>query len=125
VDLPSDLVFRSALFVPPALIEGEDDALVDGAAFQLVVGLGGLLHGHGLVRAQAEPAYTLSRASLSGPARPGGSPPKNRRRTRSTCPGAASCRACRPRAVRVTSVTRLSAADRPHVTRPRALIRRT
>jgi len=37
------------------LVEGEDDALVDGAAFQLAVGLGGLLHGHGLVRAQAEP----------------------------------------------------------------------
>jgi hypothetical protein len=30
-----------------------------------------------------------------------------------------------PCAVRVTSVTRLSAADRPHVTRPRVLIRRT
>jgi len=29
---------------------------VDGAAFQLAVGLGGLLHGHGCVRAQAEPA---------------------------------------------------------------------
>jgi len=35
-------------------------------------------------------AYTLSSASLSGPTRPSGSPPKNRRRTRSTCPGAAS-----------------------------------
>src|SRR5580704_1508982 len=40
---------------PPSLLEGEDDALVDGAAFQLAVGLGGLLHGHGLVRFQAEP----------------------------------------------------------------------
>jgi|GEM_PF-4721061 len=39
-----------------ALLEGEDDALVDGTAFQLAVGLGGLLHGHGVVRAQAEPA---------------------------------------------------------------------
>jgi len=29
---------------------------VDGAAFQLAVGLGGLLHGHGFVRAQAQPA---------------------------------------------------------------------
>ncbi len=29
---------------------------VDGAAFQPAVGVGGLLHGHGLVRAQAEPA---------------------------------------------------------------------
>jgi Bacterial regulatory proteins, luxR family len=29
---------------------------VDVAAFQLAVGLGGLLHGHGFVRAQAEPA---------------------------------------------------------------------
>jgi hypothetical protein len=35
-------------------------------------------------------AYTPSSASLSGPTRPSGSPPKNRRRTRSTCPGAAS-----------------------------------
>jgi len=41
---------------PSALVEGEDDALVDGAAFQLAVGVGGLLHGHGLVRAQPEPA---------------------------------------------------------------------
>ena len=40
----------------PALLEGEDDALVDGAAFQLAVGKGDLLHGHGCVRAQAEPA---------------------------------------------------------------------
>src|SRR5947208_16781253 len=45
-----------AAALPPALLEGEDDALVDVAAFQLAVGLGGLLHGHGLVRAQAEPA---------------------------------------------------------------------
>ncbi len=29
--------------LPPALVEGEDDALVDVAAFQLTVGLGGLL----------------------------------------------------------------------------------
>jgi hypothetical protein len=29
---------------------------VDVAAFQLAVGLGGLPHGHGRVRAQAEPA---------------------------------------------------------------------
>ena len=36
-------------------------------------------------------AYTLSSASLSGPTRPSGSPSKTRRRTRSTCPGAASC----------------------------------
>ena len=47
---------RSAWFVPLALLEGEDDALMDVAAFQLAVGLGGLLHGHGCVRAQAEPA---------------------------------------------------------------------
>ena len=39
-----------------ALLEGEDQALVDVAAFQPAVGLGGLLHGHGRVRAQAEPA---------------------------------------------------------------------
>src|SRR5712692_1102030 len=45
-----------AAALPPALLEGEDDALVDVAAFQLAVGLGGLLHGHGFVRAQAEPA---------------------------------------------------------------------
>jgi hypothetical protein len=45
-----------AAAVPAALLEGEDDALVDGAAFQLAVGFGGLLHGHGLMRAQAEPA---------------------------------------------------------------------
>src|SRR5260370_524105 len=45
-----------AAAAPPALVEGEDDALVHAAAFQLAVGLGGLLHGHGLVRAQAEPA---------------------------------------------------------------------
>jgi hypothetical protein len=36
-------------------------------------------------------AYTLSSASLSGPTRPSGSSSKNRRRTSSTCPGAASC----------------------------------
>jgi hypothetical protein len=34
------------LAVPPVLVEGEDDALVNGAAFQLAVSLGGLLHGH-------------------------------------------------------------------------------
>jgi hypothetical protein len=45
-----------AAALPPALLEGEDDALVDGAAFQLAMGLSGLLHGHGFVRAQAEPA---------------------------------------------------------------------
>jgi len=45
-----------AAAVPPALAEAEDDALVDVAAFQLAVGLGGLRHGHGFVRAQAEPA---------------------------------------------------------------------
>jgi hypothetical protein len=39
---------------PPALLEGKDDALVDAAAFQLAVGLGGLLHGHRFVRAQAK-----------------------------------------------------------------------
>src|SRR5216683_736742 len=44
-----------AAALPPALLEGEDDALVDVAAFQLAVGLGGLLHGHGFVRAQPEP----------------------------------------------------------------------
>ena len=38
-----------------ALLDGEDDALVNGPAFQLAVGLGGLLHGHGVVRTQAEP----------------------------------------------------------------------
>jgi hypothetical protein len=42
--------------MPPALVEREDDALVDVPAFQLAVRLRGLLHGHGLVRAQAEPA---------------------------------------------------------------------
>src|SRR6185312_3001913 len=52
-------------------------------------------------------AYTLSSASLNGPARPSGSPSKNRRRTSPTCPAAASSRARHPRAVRVTSVTRL------------------
>jgi hypothetical protein len=41
--------------VPPALGQGEDDAVVDGTAFQLTVGVGGLLHRHGCVRAQAEP----------------------------------------------------------------------
>jgi hypothetical protein len=45
-----------AAALPPALVEGEDDALVDVAAFQLAVGLGGLLHGLGFVCAQAEPA---------------------------------------------------------------------
>src|SRR5689334_2248389 len=34
------------------LSQGEDDALVDGAGFQLAVSLGDLQHGHGLVRAQ-------------------------------------------------------------------------
>ena len=48
-----------------ALGQGEDDALVDGAAFQLAVGLGGLPHGHGLVRAQAEPASRISEARVS------------------------------------------------------------
>src|SRR5258708_15959057 len=43
---------RSAAVLP----EGKDDALVDGAAFQLSVGLGGLLHGHGWMRAPAEAA---------------------------------------------------------------------
>ena len=36
-----------AAAAPPVLGQGEDDALVDGAAFQLTVGLGGLLHGPG------------------------------------------------------------------------------
>ncbi len=45
-----------ATAVPPVLGQGEDDALVDGTAFQLAVGLGGLLHGHGFMRAQPEPA---------------------------------------------------------------------
>ena len=40
-------------------------------------------------------------------------------------PGRRFLQSLPPLAVRVTSVTRLSAADRPHVTRPRALIRRT
>jgi hypothetical protein len=39
-----------------SLLEGEDDALAGVAAFKLVVGLSGLLHGHGFARAQAEPA---------------------------------------------------------------------
>jgi hypothetical protein len=34
-----------AAAVPSALLQGQDDALVDGAAFQLAVGLGGLRHG--------------------------------------------------------------------------------
>ena len=38
-----------------SLLEGEDDPFLDVAAFQLAVRLGGLLHGHGGVRAQAEP----------------------------------------------------------------------
>jgi DNA-binding SARP family transcriptional activator len=38
-----------------ALVEGEDDALVDLAGFQLAVGVGGLLHGHRFVHAQADP----------------------------------------------------------------------
>src|SRR6478672_9521956 len=46
----------SAAAARMALVEGEDDALVDVAAFQLPVGLGGLLHGYGLARPQAEPA---------------------------------------------------------------------
>jgi hypothetical protein len=41
-----------AAAVPPVLGQGEDDAFVDGAAFQLAVGLGGLRHGHGVVGAQ-------------------------------------------------------------------------
>src|SRR5260370_9676156 len=41
--------------VPPALAEGEDNALVDPAAFQLPVGPDRLLHRHGCVRAQPEP----------------------------------------------------------------------
>src|ERR1700747_2959465 len=36
-----------ATAVPPALGQGEDDALVDDAAFQLAVGLRGLLPRHG------------------------------------------------------------------------------
>src|SRR6476646_1609761 len=46
----------SAAAARMALVEGEDDALVDVAAFQLPVGLGGLLHGYGLARPQVEPA---------------------------------------------------------------------
>src|SRR5260370_960882 len=42
-----------AAALPPALQEGEDDALVDGAAFQLAGGLRGLLHGHGCLRTPA------------------------------------------------------------------------
>jgi hypothetical protein len=53
--------------VPPALLEGEDDAFVDDAAFQLAVGLGGLLHGHGFVRAQAEPARAIASARTPVP----------------------------------------------------------
>jgi len=46
-----------AAALPPALLEGEDDALVDVCRFPgWRWGLGGLLHGHGCVRAQAEPA---------------------------------------------------------------------
>src|SRR5260221_5412086 len=45
-----------AAALSPALLEGEDDALVDGAAFQLSVCLGRLLHGPGLVRSQARAA---------------------------------------------------------------------
>src|SRR5260370_23725128 len=37
-----------AAAVPPALFEGEDDALVDAAGFQLAVGDGGLPQGHRL-----------------------------------------------------------------------------
>jgi hypothetical protein len=40
----------------PALLEGEDDALAGVAAFQLAVGPGRLLHRHGGVPPQAEPA---------------------------------------------------------------------
>ncbi len=38
------------------LLKGQDYALIDVAAFELAVRVGGLLHGHGFVRAQAEPA---------------------------------------------------------------------
>jgi hypothetical protein len=37
---------------------------VDGAAFQPAVGLGGLLHGHGLVCAQAQSAISQERHGL-------------------------------------------------------------
>src|SRR5258708_1317098 len=57
--------------VPPALAEGEDDALVDAAAFQLAVGLGGLLHRHGCVRAPPDPP---PRPPPAGPWRTGGAP---------------------------------------------------
>jgi hypothetical protein len=46
---------RHERLVPLRLFEGEDDALVDVASFELAVGVGSLLHWHGLVRAQAEP----------------------------------------------------------------------
>src|SRR6185312_15706882 len=50
----ADIACRHVCGVRPS--QGEDDALVDGTAFQLAVGLGGLLHGHGPVGAQPEPA---------------------------------------------------------------------
>jgi hypothetical protein len=48
-DADADIACRHVCGVRPS--QGEDDALVDGAGFQLAVGLGGLRHGHGLVRA--------------------------------------------------------------------------
>ena len=39
---------------------------MDGAAFQLAVGLGGLLHGHGFMRAQAKPALGQQGDRLAG-----------------------------------------------------------
>ena len=53
---PSLIPLARAAALPAVLLEGEDDPLVDVAAFQLAVGLGGLPHGHGFVGAQAEPA---------------------------------------------------------------------
>ena len=41
---------------------------MDVAAFQLAVGLGGLLHGHGCVRAQPEPAPLVTFSCRSTPA---------------------------------------------------------
>src|SRR5580693_8432291 len=47
-----DIACRYVCRVRPS--QGEDDALVHGAGLQLAVGVGGLLHGHGLVRAQPQ-----------------------------------------------------------------------
>src|ERR1700746_3106147 len=51
-DADVDIACRHVCGVRPS--QGEDDALVNGAAFQPTVGLGGPRHGHGLVRAQLQ-----------------------------------------------------------------------